>query len=422
VRNEHSKANEELLAKSLQSPSTGVGERTPVWVSKTSEGARKAWEVRRANGEGAAKPKDEPKADAKPSPKPAPKSTKVPELKLNPAHLSGVNGGGARQAFENAKSRILAAGFKEINHQQANQGEWTNNRHEFAHDDGRKLTVTMDYGPTKNDNRMQVIMAPGAKAPEAPEAPKAEDTAVAHHRQLVHILTQEDVKRQKREPNIHRLSLFFEALDRAKAHPQGLAAGLRESFEDSPLRNRMLRVVEGQAAKDAEDIITDLVAKDSEASRKAWLSRLSAMAPTKPEEPARAKPLRYHIADRILGLGRYGGQPKHKDPLLVGAARAVITPGGKMTPEQQARWREHLQNKELPRDLAEVIRASVIHELIKPVEYDLPLPYAEKDDSDEVKACVRRKIPIIADDHPEMADDQRVAVAFGMCRKDPGVA
>lgn len=334
MRNEHSKANEELLAKSLQSPASGTGERLTVWINKTSEGARKAWEVRRANGEGAAKPKDEPKADAKAEAKPSPKSTKAPELKLNPAHLSGVKGGSAKQAFENAKSRILAAGFRESNHQQVNVGEWANNHHEFVHDDGRKIAVDMDYGPTKNDNRMQVKIVQGAQPPAlisnregtamrpnpAVAAPKAEDTAVAHHRQLVHILTQEDVKRQKREPNIHRLSLFFEALDRAKAHPQGLAAGLRESFEDSPLRNRMLRVVEGKAAKDAEDIITDLVAKDR--------------------------------------------------------------------PSIEALISQH----------------------------------TEKADSDEVQACVRRKIPIIADDHPEMENEQRVAIAFSMCRKDPGVA
>jgi hypothetical protein len=42
---------------------------------------------------------------------------------------------------------------------------------------------------------------------------------------------------------------------------------------------------------------------------------------------------------------------------------------------------------------------------------------AKQDDSDEVKACVKRKIPILADEHPEWEQDQIVAVAFSMCRE-----
>lgn len=43
-------------------------------------------------------------------------------------------------------------------------------------------------------------------------------------------------------------------------------------------------------------------------------------------------------------------------------------------------------------------------------------------ESDEVKECVKRKIPIIAGDHPEWEQEQRVAVAFSMCRKDVNAA
>lgn len=45
---------------------------------------------------------------------------------------------------------------------------------------------------------------------------------------------------------------------------------------------------------------------------------------------------------------------------------------------------------------------------------------AKQDDSDEVKACVKRKIPIIAEEHPEWEQAQVVAVAFSMCREAAG--
>ena len=49
---------------------------------------------------------------------------------------------------------------------------------------------------------------------------------------------------------------------------------------------------------------------------------------------------------------------------------------------------------------------------------DLTIDDVLEKESDEVKECVKRKIPIIAEDHPEWEQDQRVAVAFSMCRKD----
>lgn len=45
---------------------------------------------------------------------------------------------------------------------------------------------------------------------------------------------------------------------------------------------------------------------------------------------------------------------------------------------------------------------------------------AKEDDSPEVKACVSKKIPILMEEG--MEQKQAVAVAFSMCRKDPGVA
>lgn len=45
---------------------------------------------------------------------------------------------------------------------------------------------------------------------------------------------------------------------------------------------------------------------------------------------------------------------------------------------------------------------------------------AKQDDSDEVKACVKRKIPIIAGENPGWEQDQVVAVAFSMCREASG--
>jgi hypothetical protein len=82
---------------------------------------------------------------------------------------------------------------------------------------------------------------------EEEDAERAKVVQMQQSQKMVSILTQEDVRRQKREPNIHRLSLFLEALDRAEAHPKGVEAGLRQSFEESPLLNRLLAVVRPNA-------------------------------------------------------------------------------------------------------------------------------------------------------------------------------
>ena len=65
-------------------------------------------------------------------------------------------------------------------------------------------------------------------------------------REIVHLITQEDQRRAKQEryPSKSRLPLFLEAYDRAKTHPKGLMAGIRANFEHSPLREKMLRVLE----------------------------------------------------------------------------------------------------------------------------------------------------------------------------------
>jgi hypothetical protein len=78
------------------------------------------------------------------------------------------------------------------------------------------------------------------------EVPDLEAVREAQHGDLVHILTREDMRREKREgdrPNIYRMGLFLEALDRAEKHPKGIAEGLREAFEPSPLLDRMLRSI-----------------------------------------------------------------------------------------------------------------------------------------------------------------------------------
>lgn len=46
MRNEHSRANENLIAKSLGAPEQGAGERTTVWFNKDTEASIKAWESR----------------------------------------------------------------------------------------------------------------------------------------------------------------------------------------------------------------------------------------------------------------------------------------------------------------------------------------------------------------------------------------
>lgn len=205
------------IAKSLDTPSPS--DRRTVWTNKTSEGARKAWETRRAAGEGGAE---------KPEEKPAPKAEAKPKASsdhpVNPAHIKGVKGGRAEMTAKGARAALERHGFKQVKHDQSNQGDWSNNAHHYEHEDGRRVTVHMDYGPTRADNRMHVEVHP----------PK-----------------------------------------------------------------------EGFPLKSIEDLITQ---------------------------------------------------------------------------------------------------------------------HTEKTDSDEVQACVRRKIPIIAEDHPEMENDQRVAVAFSMCRKDPTIA
>lgn len=69
------------------------------------------------------------------------------------------------------------------------------------------------------------------------------------HVKLVHILTQDDQRIGRREAktgreNIYRLGHYFTALKDAEENPKGLAAGIRDAFTPSGLRDRLLRLVE----------------------------------------------------------------------------------------------------------------------------------------------------------------------------------
>ncbi len=52
------------------------------------------------------------------------------------------------------------------------------------------------------------------------------------------------------------------------------------------------------------------------------------------------------------------------------------------------------------------------------VQADSPSSFPNIPQYKGVEDCVSAKIPIIARDHPEMAEDQRVATAFSMCGED----
>jgi len=67
------------------------------------------------------------------------------------------------------------------------------------------------------------------------------------HQKLLHILTKEDQRLEKREMkrgtvNVYRLGHFMNALDQAESHKGGIVAGLNASFCESRLLDRLLKV------------------------------------------------------------------------------------------------------------------------------------------------------------------------------------